>query len=147
MKILILNGPNLDMLGRRDPEQYGTETLEDLKYQLQTAFPKYEINFYQSNREGELVEALHKLVDSDYDGLVANYGAYTHTSIALRDALEMVNIPKIEVHLSNIHAREEFRHVSRTGAVSDGIIAGFGLHSYALGVHAVEQLVDKAAGN
>ena len=140
MKILILNGPNLNMLGRRDPDQYGTQTLDDLKQLLAETFPGESFEYAQSNHEGALIDRLHKVVEGGYDGVVANFGGFTHTSVALRDALDMVTVPKVEVHLSNIHAREEFRHTSMTGAVSDGIITGFGLNSYVLGVSAVKQL-------
>src|SRR5699024_5887845 len=92
---------------------------------------------FQSNLEGKLIEIIQSLVDSNYDGLIANFGGYTHTSVALRDALALLDIPVVEVHLSNIHAREEFRHTSLTGAVSSGVIAGFGKYSYVLGIHAV----------
>ena len=130
------------MLGKRNPEQYGSDTLDDIQQMLGSAFADHEMTFFQSNNEGEIVSKIQQLVDGDYDGLVANFGAYTHTSIAIRDALELLDIPAVEVHLSNIHAREEFRHQTLTGAVSSGIIAGFGKHSYVLGVQAVERLVD-----
>ncbi len=141
MKLYVLNGPNLNMLGKRDAAQYGTDTLEDIQQMLQEYFPDHEFTFFQSNGEGELAGAIQQLVASDYDGLIANFGAYTHTSVALRDALEMLTIPVVEVHLSNIHAREEFRHKTLTGAVSTGIITGFGKHSYALAVHAIKRMV------
>ncbi len=140
MKLYILNGPNLNMLGKREPEQYGSDTLEDIRKLLTESFPDHELTFFQDNSEGELVTAIHELVDSNYDGLIANFGAYTHTSVAIRDALELLKIPIVEVHLSNIHSREEFRHKTLTGAVSSGIITGFGKHSYVLGVKAVEEL-------
>lgn len=142
MKLFILNGPNLNMLGKRDAEQYGTETLEGIEQMLIDRFPDYDMTFYQSNLEGELVETVQSLVDSDFDGLIANFGGYTHTSVAIRDALDLLSIPIVEVHLSNIHAREEFRHKSLTGAVSSGIITGFGKQSYVLGVYALEELVE-----
>lgn len=140
MKLSILNGPNLNMLGKRDPEQYGEETLEDIEYLLINAFPDHEMVFFQSNLEGELVEAIQSLMQSDVDGVIVNFGGYSHSSVAIRDALDLIDIPIVEVHLSNIHAREEFREKSLTGAVADGIITGFGKHSYLLGVHAVEKL-------
>lgn len=143
MNIYVINGPNLDMLGRRDPDQYGSVTLEEIEQQLKGDFSEVEFTFFQSNHEGDLVEAVHKLVgNGTYDGLVANFGAYTHTSIALRDALSMVDIPKLEVHLSNIHAREEFRFRSMTGAVCDGIITGLGMDGYRL---AVQTIVERSA--
>ena len=141
MKISVLNGPNLNMLGNRDPEQYGTETLEDIEQLLIDGFPDHEMMFFQSNLEGELVEVIQSLTDSDFDGVMVNFGGYSHTSVAIRDALNLVTIPIVEVHLSNIHAREEFRQQTITGAVADGIITGFGKQSYLLGVHALEKLV------
>lgn len=141
MKLFVLNGPNLNMLGKRDAEQYGSETLEVIEQMLIDAFPDYEMTFFQSNLEGELIEAVQSLVESDFDGLIANFGGYTHTSVAIRDALELLEIPVVEVHLSNIHAREEFRATSLTGQLADGIITGFGKHSYVLGVYAIERLM------
>lgn len=141
MKLFVLNGPNLNMLGKRDAEQYGSETLEVIEQMLIDAFPDYEMTFFQSNLEGELIEAVQSLVESDFDGLIANFGGYTHTSVAIRDVLELLEIPVVEVHLSNIHAREEFRATSLTGQLADGIITGFGKHSYVLGVYAIERLM------
>ncbi len=140
MKLFVLNGPNLNMLGKRDAEQYGSDTLEDIEQMLIDEFPDYEMTFFQSNLEGELVEAVQSLVESGYDGLIANFGGYTHTSVAIRDALELLEIPVVEVHLSNIHAREEFRSRTLTGEMADGIITGFGKQSYVLGVYAMERL-------
>lgn len=144
MKLTILNGPNLNMLGTRDPEQYGTDTLEDIENLLRDSFPDHELVFFQSNLEGELVETIQSLMDGDSDGLIANFGGYSHSSVAIRDALELISIPIVEVHLSNIHAREEFREQTLTGAVSDGIITGLGKQSYVLGVEAVEGLIGDA---
>jgi 3-dehydroquinate dehydratase-2 len=141
MKLSILNGPNLNKLGKRDPEQYGTDTLEDIEQLLIESFPGHEMVFFQSNLEGELVEAIQSLMQSDVDGVIANFGGYSHSSVAIRDALDLIDQPIVEVHLSNIHAREEFRERSLTGAVANGIITGFGKQSYVLGVHAVEKLV------
>lgn len=141
MKLFVLNGPNLNMLGKRDPEQYGSDSLEDIENLLINTFPDYDITFFQSNLEGELVQSIQSLVDSDIDGLIANFGGYSHTSVAIRDALALLDIPVVEVHLSNIHAREEFRATSLTGAVADGIITGFGKQSYVLGVYAMEKLM------
>lgn len=143
MKISVLNGPNLNLLGKRDANHYGTETLKDIESLLVDAFPDHEITFFQSNLEGELVEAVQSLVESDVDGLMANFGGYSHTSVAIRDALELLDIPIVEVHLSNIHAREEFRERTLTGAVASGIITGFGKQSYVLGIYALEKLVGK----
>lgn len=142
MKLFILNGPNLNMLGRRDAEQYGADTLENIEHMLVEQFPDHEITFFQSNLEGELVEAIQSQVDSHTEGIIANFGGYTHTSVAIRDALALLNIPIVEVHLSNIHAREEFRAKSITGEIADGIITGFGKHSYVLGVYAIQQILN-----
>lgn len=141
MKLSILNGPNLNMLGKRDSEQYGTDTLEDIEQLLIDSFPDHELVFFQSNLEGELVESIQSLIDSDVDGVMVNFGGYSHSSVAIRDALDMIDIPIVEVHLSNIHAREEFREQTLTGAIADGIITGFGKQSYVLGVHALEKLI------
>jgi 3-dehydroquinate dehydratase-2 len=140
MKLFVLNGPNLNMLGKRDASQYGSESLRDIERFLSITFPDHDLTFYQSNLEGELVEAIQGLVDSGYEGLVANFGGYTHTSVAIRDALDMLTLPVVEVHLSNVHAREDFRHTSLTGSVSHGVIAGFGKYSYELGIRAIERL-------
>lgn len=146
MKLFVINGPNLNMLGRRDPEQYGSQTLEDIQQLLTETFPGHTMNFYQSNVEGEIVNAIQSLIDSDYDGLVANFGGYTHTSVAIRDSLDLIDLPVVEVHLSNIHAREEFRERSITGSRADGIITGFGVQSYVLGVRAMEHLAKEKKG-
>ena len=146
MKLFILNGPNLNMLGRRDPGQYGSETLQDIRELLEATFPDHALTFYQSNVEGEIVNAIQSLIDGDYDGLVANFGGYTHTSVAIRDSLDLLDLPVVEVHLSNIHAREEFRERSITGSRADGIITGFGVQSYVLGLRAIEELVKAKKG-
>lgn len=143
MKLMIINGPNLNMLGKRDAAQYGSESLDDIQHFIEDEFPKHEFIFTQSNLEGDIVDAIQSLVDSDADGLVANFGGYTHSSVAIRDALDLLEIPIVEVHLSNIHAREDFRERSVTGAMADGIITGFGKHSYALGIKAVERIINK----
>lgn len=140
MKILVINGPNLNMLGTRDTNVYGTGTLEELNTFLKKNFPDHEIEFFQSNLEGEIINKLQQAMSNGTEGLVSNLGAYTHTSVALRDALEPITFPKVEVHISNIHAREEFREKSLTGEVMNGIITGFGKHSYVLGIQAVEHL-------
>ena len=141
MKFSILNGPNLNKLGTRNPDHYGTETLDDIEQLLARAFAGDELVFFQSNLEGELVEAVQALLESDTDGLLANFAGYSHTSVAIRDAVELLNIPFVEVHLSNIHARDEFREKTLTGAMADGIITGFGSYSYVLGVQALQHLV------
>lgn len=140
MKFLVINGPNLNMLGTRNPEVYGSETLSDIENYITDHFSEHTFEFYQSNVEGELINKLQSCAELGIEAIVANFGAYTHTSVALRDALEAIEIPKIEVHFSNIHAREEFRERSLTGAVVHGIITGFGKQSYILGIQAAEQL-------
>lgn len=142
MKLIVLNGPNLNMLGTRDPEHYGSDTLGDIEGLLTNNFPDIEFIFFQSNLEGELVEKIQSLLHGNVDGVIANFGGYSHTSVAIRDALDLLRIPIVEVHLSNIHAREGFRERTLTGQIADGIITGFGKQSYLLGVHAVEQLIE-----
>jgi len=145
MKIQVINGPNLNMLGERESQFYGSLTLAELESHIRDAYPLVDFQFFQSNHEGELIDRIHSLVrDASVQGLIINAGAFTHTSVALRDALSIWNVPKIEVHLSNIHARESFRHTSLTGGVCQGIIAGLGLNSYLLGVRAVIDLIDTA---
>jgi 3-dehydroquinate dehydratase-2 len=136
-KILVLNGPNLNLVGKREPGVYGGESLEDISFWLNEKVRDLaELSFFQSNIEGELIDALHE-ADGKYDGVVFNPGAFTHYSIALRDAIAAVKIPVVEAHLSNIHARESFRRKSVTAPVSSGIISGFGKMSYYLGVIAL----------
>lgn len=137
MNIHIINGPNLNMLGKRDPKHYGKIGLDEIIKGIQSNFKEHKITHFQSNHEGALVEELHRLVNEGTDGLIYNMGGLTHTSVVIRDALEMLEIPKIEVHLSNIHAREDFRKNSLTAEVSDGLISGFGMYSYFLGMQAV----------
>ena len=136
MKLLVLNGPNLNLQGRRDRSVYGAETFEEFIPRLRAQYPSVEIDYAQSNIEGELIDALHK-ADGVYDGVLFNAGGYTHTSVALRDAIDAVAVPVIEIHISNVSAREEFRHTSLIGATCIGTIAGFGLDSYRLGVEAL----------
>jgi 3-dehydroquinate dehydratase II len=145
MKILILHGPNLNLLGTREPEIYGSLTLADINTKLTEMAAEYHVELAckQSNHEGNLVDALH---DARLwaDGVVFNPGAYTHTSIALRDAIGAIGIPVVEVHLSNVYAREEFRHVSMISAVCKGKVLGFGWRSYTLALRALlEMLSDK----
>ncbi len=139
MKILVVNGPNLNLLGLREPAIYGTQTLEDVNAFVAETARKYgaTCEFFQSNQEGELVCAIHRLLLEDFDGCILNAGAYTHYSYALRDAIAAVHKPVVEVHLSNVHAREEFRHHSVISAVCQGVIAGFGAQSYRLAVEAL----------
>jgi len=133
MKIAIINGPNLNLLGKREPEIYGSADLESIYKSLQDKFPKIEFEFFQSNVEGELITALHQ-VGFSVDGIILNPGAYTHTSIALADAVSAINSPVIEVHLSNIFAREDYRHVSFVGAKCRGSVSGFGVKGYEMAV-------------
>ncbi len=131
MKILIINGPNLNLLGKREPEVYGSTTFEEYFEELKNKFGSLDLEYYQSNVEGELIDKIHE-VGFSYDGIVINAGAYTHTSVALRDAIAGVETPVIEVHISNTHQREEFRHHSYISPVCKGVILGFGLDSYRL---------------
>ena len=137
MKILILNGPNLNLQGRRDTDVYGTKTFEEFLTELRGSYHEVEIDYFQSNVEGELINVLHRSMGV-YDGVVLNAGGYTHTSVALRDAVAAVSTPVVEVHISSILAREEFRHQSLLAAVAIGSIMGFGLDSYRLGVEALK---------
>lgn len=134
--ILILNGPNLNMLGQRETDVYGSETFESYLEKLRAMFPDLTIAYIQSNIEGEMVDALQQSVGS-YEGVVLNAGGYTHTSVALRDAVAAISVPVVEVHISNILKREEFRHTSLLTAVCVGMISGFGLDSYRLGIDAL----------
>lgn len=136
MKILILNGPNLNLQGRRDTKVYGEQTFESFFAELQQAYPAIEFSYFQSNIEGELIDRVQQ-ADGVLDGIVLNAGGYTHTSVALRDAVAAVSVPVVEVHISSILAREEFRHVSLLAPVAIGSIMGFGLKSYRLGVEAL----------
>ena len=138
MKIFVVNGPNLDMLGKREPTIYGADTLESINAEL-SEFCKtlgIEVEFYQSNSEGTLIDIIHSARDNA-DGIVLNAGAYTHYSIAIRDAISAAEKPCVEVHLSNVHKREEFRHKSVISAVCEGVICGFGKDVYSLGITAL----------
>ena len=138
MKILIINGANLNLLGRRQPEIYGHESFEDYLEALRACYSDHVIDYYQSNVEGELVTKLQE-ADGQYDGVVLNAGGYTHTSVVLHDAVAAISVPVVEVHISSILSREEFRHVSMIAPVAVGTIMGFGLKSYDLAIkHFVE---------
>ena len=134
MKILILNGPNLNLLGKREPGIYGSMTAEECFQKIQSAYSNCHFSYFQSNIEGELINKLHE-VGFEYDGIVFNAGAYTHTSLAIADAIAGIKTPVIEVHISNIYAREEYRHKSLMAKNCIGIITGFGMKSYELAVH------------
>ena len=138
-KIQIINGPNLNLLGKREPTVYGNASFEGYLSELRAKYPQCEIAYFQSNVEGEMINKIHE-VGFDYDGIIMNAGAYTHTSFALHDAIKAVTTPVVEVHISNVHARESFRHVSMISAACKGVILGFGLDSYRLAVEAVLQL-------
>lgn len=133
MKLLILNGANLNLQGTRDRAVYGSETFDEFIPRLRAAYPEVEIDYHQTNIEGEIVDTLHA-ADDTYDGVLLNAGGYTHTSVVIRDAISAITVPVVEIHISNIAAREEFRHTSLIGGVAIGSIVGFGLDSYRLGV-------------
>lgn len=135
MKIQIINGPNLNLLGQREPGIYGSESFDSYLPALRKAYPDVQLDYYQSNVEGELIDKMQASgFLGDYDGIVLNAGAYTHTSIALQDCIRSLRCPVVEVHISNVHKREEFRHKSMISAACLGVICGFGLDSYRLAV-------------
>ncbi|MEM9362301.1 MAG: type II 3-dehydroquinate dehydratase [Bacteroidota bacterium] len=133
MKLIIINGPNLNLLGKREPEVYGSTAFEDYFSQLQQKFPKVELTYFQSNIEGELINKIQE-VGFDFDGIVLNAAAYTHTSVGIGDAIKAIETPVVEVHISNTHQREDFRHVSHIAGGAKGVILGFGLQSYDLAI-------------
>lgn len=141
MRIQIINGPNLNLLGKREPHVYGGQTFEAFFQTLIQSFPQVELHYFQSNVEGDLVNIIQE-VGFEFDGIILNAGAYTHTSIAIHDAIAAITTPVVEVHISNIYAREEFRHTSIITSKCAGLIAGFGLQSYAL---ALVYLLNKPA--
>lgn len=136
MNIQIINGPNLNLLGVREKSIYGSADFDGYLAELKANFPEVTISYFQSNVEGEIINKLHE-VGFNYDGIVLNAGAYTHTSIAIADAIAAINTPVIEVHISNVYKREEFRHHSMLAASCKGVIAGFGMHSYRLGIESL----------
>ncbi|OEH85640.1 type II 3-dehydroquinate dehydratase [Desulfuribacillus stibiiarsenatis] len=146
-KILVLHGANLNRLGKREPEVYGTQTLADIEQNIDLFVKEkgYTMEAYQSNHEGALIDQIHN-AEGKYDGIVMNPGAFTHYSIAIRDAISSVKVPVIEVHLSNIYSREEFRHHSVLSPVCVGQITGFGAYSYILGCQALIQHLQKTKG-
>ncbi len=137
--ILVMNGPNLNLLGKREPGIYGKSTMEGYFSTLQTRFPEVRFEYFQSNVEGELINKLHE-VGFSYDGVVLNAGAYTHTSVAIHDAIKAIQTPVVEVHISNVYQRETYRHTSLITGACVGVISGFGMDSYRLAVEAILQL-------
>ena len=136
MKIQIINGPNINLLGKREPSIYGSQSFESYLEKLKEYYPQVEFAYFQSNIEGEMINKIHE-VGFDWDGIILNAGAYTHTSLALQDAIRAVKVPVIEVHISNVHTREEFRHKSMISCACKGVICGFGLDSYRLALEAL----------
>ena len=134
MHIVIINGPNLNLLGKREPQMYGNQTFDDILVDIRNAYPSVQIDYFQSNVEGEIINKIHE-VGFDTDGIIINAGAYTHTSIAIADAVKSITTPVIEVHLSNVFAREAYRHESFLTPVCKGCISGFGSKSYFLAIH------------
>ncbi len=130
---MIINGPNLNLLGKREPDVYGGTTFEAYFQQLQTKYPKLDLDYFQSNIEGELIDKIQE-VGFDYDGVILNAASYTHTSVGIGDAVKAIDAPVVEVHISNTHKREEFRHVSYISSGAKGVILGFGLQSYDLAI-------------
>lgn len=144
MKILLINGPNLNLLGTREPEKYGTVTLEDIERDLKTLAHQLgaELDSFQSNHEGEIIDKIHS-AKGKYDGIVINAGGLTHTSVSLRDAISSVSVPTVEVHMTNIHAREEFRHTSLISGVSVAQVVGFGKDSYQFALEGLVNYLEK----
>ena len=140
MWIQIINGPNINLLGKREPSIYGSVSFEDYLAELRAKYPEVQIDYYQSNIEGELIDKIQQM-GFDADGIILNAGAYTHTSIALQDAIRAVKSPVVEVHISNVHAREAFRHVSMISCACLGVICGFGLNSYRLALEALADVI------
>ncbi len=138
MKILIVNGPNLNLLGRREPEIYGDNSFETYLTELRRRYPDIEISYYQSNVEGELINRI-QADGFSADGIVLNAGAYTHTSVALHDCIRSITSPVVEVHISNVHKREEFRRLSMISPACIGVISGFGMDSYRLAIEAIKE--------
>ena len=136
MNLIIINGPNLNLLGKREPEVYGNASFEEYFKTLQEKYPNIELDYFQSNIEGELIDKLHE-VGFDHDGIILNAAAYTHTSVGIGDAIKAIETPVIEVHISNVHAREEFRHQSYIAPNAKGIIIGLGLNGYELALQAL----------
>ena len=142
MRIQIINGPNINLLGKREPSIYGSVTFEDYLTGLRETYKDIEINYFQSNIEGEMIDCIQQ-TGFEADGIILNAGAYTHTTIALQDAIRSVTAPVIEVHISNVHSREAFRHVSMIACACKGVICGFGLDSYRLALEALKGCAGK----
>lgn len=140
MKLEIINGPNLNLLGKREPEKYGTKSFEDYLLLLRSQYPSIDFEYFQSNIEGEIINTIHK-VGFSYDGIILNAGGYTHTSVSIADAIASVKSPVIEIHITNISAREDFRHTSLISSSCAGSIMGFGLDSYRLAVEALITII------
>ena len=134
MKLLIINGPNLGNIGHREPEIYGHEDFESYLESLKKEFPEHEIHYFQSHHEGEIVEKIHSADAENYNGIILNAGAYSHSSYAIRDAVAAISLPVVMVHISNVYARENFRHENVIAANCKGVVTGFGLKSYELAV-------------
>lgn len=141
MRVIIINGPNLNLLGQREPSVYGADSFEAYFATLQRAYPQLELSYFQSNHEGALLDKLHE-VGFSYDGIILNAGAYTHTSVALHDAIRAITTPVVEVHISNTFAREAFRHHSYIAAVAKGVIVGFGMESYRLALESFYLMIN-----
>ncbi|MCG9972029.1 type II 3-dehydroquinate dehydratase [Christiangramia crocea] len=139
MKLIIINGPNLNLLGKREPETYGHRSFDEYFSELQFKFRNVELSYYQSNIEGELIDKLHESI-GEFDGIILNAAAYTHTSVGLGDAVKAINVPVVEVHISNTFSREDFRHKSYISPGAKGVIIGFGLQSYDI---AIQSFLDK----
>lgn len=146
MKILVIHGPNLNLLGSRKPEVYGHKTMQDLNSYIQDYFKKIKVDFYQSNNEGDIVDHIQS-ADTKYDGVALNAAAYTHYSIAIRDAIEAIAIPVVEVHISNIASREDFRRKSVISEVALGSISGLGIYSYVLAVQGLAHHLKHKSGS
>lgn len=143
MKILVINGPNLNLLGKRDPEKYGNLTLDIIEKKITESYSDIDFIFFQSNVEGEIVNQIQS-ASNLCDGIIINPGGYSHTSVAIRDALEVCSIPKIEVHLSNVASREEFRHVMITAPKCDGYLSGFKEKGYLAAVYLIKQILSES---
>lgn len=146
MKIAVINGPNLNLLGRRDNKLYGDKTLKDIEENLIRNFPETDFLFFQSNSEGDIINYIQSVADS-FDGLIINPGGYAHTSVAVKDALNEISIPKIEVHLSNLAAREDYRQTLITASACDGYISGFKEKSYYAAVGLIKSIIEDKGGN